>query len=252
MRLLLAFLHQATSPRRYPQLHRHVYSMGTGLQELNRALPQRPRMPCWPSSITTSTISGGGTCLGDAWHSWRCQQARHLVGRRTLVLLVSDGWILATVRCWSGSCNGWRGTVRALSGPTPLLRFDGYALLASLDCCIVTAMPCWPCTTCSRCSNWLSTWRSCCNCLTEIEKENTMEMHASRPLAVSQQQAWEALNDPQTLQQCPGRLREVRGCRRWLLCGDHVREDRSGIGQVQRPGHAVGRCSRPRATNDCL
>jgi carbon monoxide dehydrogenase subunit G len=29
-----------------------------------------------------------------------------------------------------------------------------------------------------------------------------MEMHASRPLAVSQQQAWEALNDPQTLKAC--------------------------------------------------
>ncbi|MEX8191785.1 CoxG family protein [Comamonas guangdongensis] len=29
-----------------------------------------------------------------------------------------------------------------------------------------------------------------------------MEMQASRSLAVSQQQAWEALNDPQTLQQC--------------------------------------------------
>lgn len=29
-----------------------------------------------------------------------------------------------------------------------------------------------------------------------------MEMHASRPLAVSQQQAWEALNDPQALKQC--------------------------------------------------
>ena len=29
-----------------------------------------------------------------------------------------------------------------------------------------------------------------------------MEMHASRTLAVNQQQAWEALNDPQTLKQC--------------------------------------------------
>lgn len=41
-----------------------------------------------------------------------------------------------------------------------------------------------------------------------------MEMHASRPLAVSQQQAWEALNDPQTLQQC------LAGCEKFEDAGD--------------------------------
>ncbi len=41
-----------------------------------------------------------------------------------------------------------------------------------------------------------------------------MEMHASRPLAVSQQQAWEALNDPQTLRQC------LAGCEKFEDAGD--------------------------------
>ena len=41
-----------------------------------------------------------------------------------------------------------------------------------------------------------------------------MEMHASRLLAVSQQQAWEALNDPQTLQQC------LAGCEKFEDAGD--------------------------------
>ena len=41
-----------------------------------------------------------------------------------------------------------------------------------------------------------------------------MEMHASRSLAVSQQQAWEALNDPQTLQQC------LAGCETFEDAGD--------------------------------
>lgn len=41
-----------------------------------------------------------------------------------------------------------------------------------------------------------------------------MEMHASRPLAVSQQQAWEALNDAQTLRQC------LNGCEKFDLAED--------------------------------
>ncbi|RGE46078.1 carbon monoxide dehydrogenase [Comamonas testosteroni] len=41
-----------------------------------------------------------------------------------------------------------------------------------------------------------------------------MEMHASRPLAVSQQQAWEALNDAQTLKQC------LNGCEKFELTED--------------------------------
>lgn len=41
-----------------------------------------------------------------------------------------------------------------------------------------------------------------------------MEMQASRPLAVSQQQAWEALNDPETLKAC------LAGCDRFEALGD--------------------------------
>lgn len=41
-----------------------------------------------------------------------------------------------------------------------------------------------------------------------------MEMHASRPLAVSQQQAWQALNDAQTLKQC------LNGCEKFELTED--------------------------------
>jgi carbon monoxide dehydrogenase subunit G len=42
-----------------------------------------------------------------------------------------------------------------------------------------------------------------------------MEMQASRSLAVSQQQAWEALNDPETLKAC------LAGCDRFEPLGDH-------------------------------
>lgn len=41
-----------------------------------------------------------------------------------------------------------------------------------------------------------------------------MEMHASRPLAASQQQAWEALNDAETLKAC------LPGCEKFEATGD--------------------------------
>lgn len=41
-----------------------------------------------------------------------------------------------------------------------------------------------------------------------------MEMHASRTLPVTQQQAWEALNDPETLKQC------LAGCEKFEAAGD--------------------------------
>jgi carbon monoxide dehydrogenase subunit G len=73
-------------------------------------------------------------------------------------------------------------------------------------------------------------------------KENTMEMHASRPLAVSQQQAWEALNDPQTLQQC------LAGCEKFEDAGDGSYAVTMSVRSVRyRPssmaGHAVRRAA---------
>ncbi len=42
-----------------------------------------------------------------------------------------------------------------------------------------------------------------------------MEMQGNRPLGVTQQQAWEALNDPQTLKLC------LPGCDKFELAGDN-------------------------------
>src|SRR6218665_3845916 len=42
-----------------------------------------------------------------------------------------------------------------------------------------------------------------------------MQMQASRPLAVSQQQAWEALNDPEVLKLC------IPGCGKIEPCGEN-------------------------------
>lgn len=53
-----------------------------------------------------------------------------------------------------------------------------------------------------------------------------MEMQASRSLAVSQQQAWEALNDPETLKAC------LAGCDRFELQGD----DQYAVGMAVKVG----------------
>ena len=130
VRLLLAFLHQATSPRRYPQLRRHVFSMGTSLQELNRAFSHSDPDAMLAQLNQDIDDFGGGTCLGECLAQLRRQGARHLVGRRTLVLLVSDGLdtgdsaLLERELQWLA-----RHSARIL-WLNPLLRFDGYAPLA--------------------------------------------------------------------------------------------------------------------------
>lgn len=53
-----------------------------------------------------------------------------------------------------------------------------------------------------------------------------MEMQASRSLAVSQQQAWEALNDPETLKAC------LAGCDRFEPLGD----DQYAVGMAVKVG----------------
>ena len=60
-----------------------------------------------------------------------------------------------------------------------------------------------------------------------------MEMRASRPLAVSQQQAWEALNDPQALKAC------LAGCEKFEPAEDGgyiVCLDGDRIGFVRQVG----------------
>jgi carbon monoxide dehydrogenase subunit G len=67
-----------------------------------------------------------------------------------------------------------------------------------------------------------------------------MEMLGNRRLGVTQQQAWEALNDPETLKKCIPGCDKVRAHGRQHLQRGAGGEDRPGVGQVQRQGDAVG------------
>jgi len=72
----------------------------------------------------------GGTRLGESLTTLRLRHARRLVGRRTLVLLVSDGLDTGEPEALTRELDWLRLHSRRLLWLNPLLRFDGYAPIA--------------------------------------------------------------------------------------------------------------------------
>jgi hypothetical protein len=70
---------------------------------------------------------GGGTRLGASLAALRQAHARRLVGRRTLVLLVSDGLDTGEPAELARELQWLRRHSRRLLWLNPLLRWDGYA-----------------------------------------------------------------------------------------------------------------------------
>lgn len=131
VRLMLAFLHQACSAQHHPQLRRHVYSMGTGLRDLNPAFSLADPDAMLTAANAAIDDFGGGTRLGDCLGQLRLQAARHLVGRRTLVLIVSDGLDTGESQLLESELLWLKRHSARIVWLNPLLRFDGYAPLAA-------------------------------------------------------------------------------------------------------------------------
>ena len=72
----------------------------------------------------------GGTRLGDALCTLRALHSRKLVGRRTLVLLISDGLDTGEPQALEHELDWLRHRTGRLLWLNPLLRFEGYAPLA--------------------------------------------------------------------------------------------------------------------------
>ena len=72
----------------------------------------------------------GGTQLGVSLASLRMKHARRLVGRRTIVLVISDGLDTGEPTDLARELGWLRRRSRRLLWLNPLLRFDGYAPLA--------------------------------------------------------------------------------------------------------------------------
>ena len=125
-RLMLAFLHQAT--RRVP---RAVFAFGTELTDLRAAFQLRDADEMLEAANERIQDFAGGTRLGGALTTLRTAHRRCLVGRRTVVLLISDGLDTGESQVLADELAWLKRHSRSLLWLNPLLRFDGYAPLAT-------------------------------------------------------------------------------------------------------------------------
>lgn len=124
-RLLLAFLHAATAPKSGAG-RRDVFAFGTTLTDLTPAF--RHQDPDTMLDLASAAIPdfAGGTRLAESLAQLRTQHARRLVGRRTLVLLVSDGLDTGEPAALAQELAWLRRHCARLLWLNPLLRFGGY------------------------------------------------------------------------------------------------------------------------------
>ena len=125
-RLLLAFLHAAT--RRHTQ--RDVFAFGMGLTDLTQTFKQADTDEMLAKASLAIEDFAGGTQLGLSLASLRMQHARRLVGRRTVVLIITDGLDMGEPAELARELGWLKRRSRRLLWLNPLLRFDGYAPLA--------------------------------------------------------------------------------------------------------------------------
>jgi uncharacterized protein with von Willebrand factor type A (vWA) domain len=125
-RLLLAFLHAATRSHR----RRDVFAFGTHLTDLTPAFKLADTDAMLSAASAAIDDFAGGTRLGESLATLRLQHARRLVGRRTLVLVISDGLDTGEPELLARELDWLTHHSRRLLWLNPLLRFEGYAPLA--------------------------------------------------------------------------------------------------------------------------
>lgn len=126
-RLLLAFLHAATAPRHAGAgLRRDVFAFGTGLTDLTPAFRLGDTDAMLDAASHAIRDFAGGTRMGESLAALRQHHARRLVGRRTLVLLISDGLDTGAPEVLERELGWLRRHAGRLLWLNPLLRFDGY------------------------------------------------------------------------------------------------------------------------------
>lgn len=132
-RLLLAFLHAATSRQALGgavRLERHVFAFGTHLTDLGPAFAQADTDAMLAHASLAIADFAGGTQLGTSLAVLRTLHRRKLVGRRTLVLLITDGLDMGAPDALAQELDWLRRSSGRLLWLNPLLRFEGYAPLA--------------------------------------------------------------------------------------------------------------------------
>lgn len=125
-RLLLAFLHAATHDLR----QRDLFAFGTRLTDLTPAMRVADTDEMLAAASVAIEDFAGGTQLGGSLASLRQHHAHRLVGRRTLVLLITDGLDTGEPHELAGELDWLRRHCDRLLWLNPLLRYDAYAPLA--------------------------------------------------------------------------------------------------------------------------
>jgi uncharacterized protein with von Willebrand factor type A (vWA) domain len=125
-RLLLAFLHSATHGLR----QRDVFAFGTRLTDLTPAMRMADTDQMLASASLAIEDFAGGTQLGASLATLRRQHARRLVGRRTVVLVITDGLDTGEPAELAHELDWLRRHCGRLLWLNPLLRFGAYAPLA--------------------------------------------------------------------------------------------------------------------------
>ncbi len=125
-RLLLAFLHAATREARHQRVRRDVFAFGTQLTDLTPAFRLADTDAMLDAASRAIVDFAGGTCLGDSLATLRQRHARRLTGRRTLVLIVSDGLDTGEPEDLTRELHWLKRHSRRLLWLNPLLRFDAY------------------------------------------------------------------------------------------------------------------------------
>jgi uncharacterized protein with von Willebrand factor type A (vWA) domain len=124
-RLLLAFLHASTHVMR-----RDVFAFGTDLTDLTPAFEQADADAMLDMAARRIQDFAGGTRLGQSLASLRKWHAKRLLGRRTVVLLITDGLDTGEPDILSAELDGLKRRTRHLFWLNPLMRYDGYAPIA--------------------------------------------------------------------------------------------------------------------------
>lgn len=124
-RLMLAFLHQSTRG-----LSRSVYAFGNQLTDLNSAFRHTDTDEMLSTANALIQDFAGGTQIGHSLEQLRLTRSRQLIGRRTVVLLITDGLDTGEPSDLSQELAWLKRNCRSLLWLNPLLRFEHYAPIA--------------------------------------------------------------------------------------------------------------------------
>ena len=120
-RLMLAFLHQSTRG-----LARSVYAFGNQLTDLNSAFRHTDSDVMLATANELIQDFAGGTQIGHSLEQLRLTQHRQLIGRRTVVLLITDGLDTGEPTALAQELAWLKRNCRSLLWLNSLLRFEHY------------------------------------------------------------------------------------------------------------------------------